>query len=207
MDNVLEVTADRTRGNTAMTASRTARLLTAPIAFALAVALGATVPAHASSTTKTDPRNDVFLQSVGGGIDLAAVQLTTLNRKNLIRVTFRLHRRALEGSLEQPGGARVEFITSKRIRRAVTVATEDGALRSVVCTNSTDPKYIEPYNCSSLPVTQVDATTYRAVVKRTQIKEGATVLRWTAASIDLSNGDPVSDWLTARNGEPFRWRL
>ncbi len=187
--------------------SRTTRLLTAPIAVALAVALGATVPAHASSTTKTDPRNDVFLGSVGGGIDLATVQLKTLNRKKSIRVTFRLHSRALEGSLEQPGGIRVEFIKNKRIRRVVTVATEDGALRSEVCSNSTGPKFIEPYDCSSLLVTQVDATTYRALVKRKQIKKGAKVLKWTAASIDLSNGDPVSDRLTARDGEPFRWRL
>lgn len=37
--------------------------------------------------------------------------------------------------------------------------------------------------------------------------EGATVLRWTATSMALSNGQPVSDQLTARNGEPFRWRL
>lgn len=190
-----------------MTTSRTTRLLSAPIAFALAVGLGATVPAHASSTTKTDPENDVFLGSVGGGIDLAAVQLTTLNRKKRIRVTFRLHSRALAGSLEQPGGMRVEFIKDKRTRRVVKVATEDGVLRGEVCSNSRGPKSIEPYDCSSLPVTQVDATTYRALVKRKQVKEGTTVLSWTAASIDLSNGDPVSDQLTARNGEPFRWRL
>ena len=190
-----------------MTTSRTTRLLAAPIALALAVGLGATVPAHASSTTWTDPRNDVFLASVGGGIDLAAVQLTTLNRKKRIRVTVRLHSRALGGSLEQPGGMRVTFIKNKRTSRMVTVLTEDGVLRGEVCSNSRGRKLVEPYDCSSLPVTQVDATTYRALVKRKQVKEGATVLKWTAASMDLSNGSPVSDQLTASKGEPFRWRL
>jgi hypothetical protein len=56
-----------------------------------------------SITTRTDPRNDVFLGGVGGGIDLAAVQLATTTRKKRIRVTFRLHSRVLKGSLEQPG--------------------------------------------------------------------------------------------------------
>lgn len=190
-----------------MTTSRTTRLLTTPIAFALAVGLGANVPAHASSTTKTDPGNDVFLSSVGGGIDLAAVQLTTLNRKKRIRVTFRLHSRAREGSLKQPGGMWVDFIKDKRVSRAVKIVTEDGVLRGEVCSHSRGRKPIEPYDCSSLPVTQVDATTYRALVKRKQVKEGATVLKWTASSIDLSNGSPVSDQLTAKNREPFRWRL
>jgi hypothetical protein len=144
---------------------------------------------------------------VGGGIDLAAVQLATLDRKKRIRVTFRLHSRALQGSLQQPGGMRVTFIKDKRTSRVVTVVTEDGVLRAEVCSNSRGRKLVEPYDCSSLPVTQVDATTYRAMVKRTQVKEGATVLKWSAASMDLSNGFPVSDQLTARNGEPFRWRL
>lgn len=98
-----------------MTTSRTTRLLTAPVALALAVGLCAAVPAHASSTTKTDPRNDVFLASVGGGIDLAAVQLKTLNRRKRIRVTFRLHSLAWEGSLEKPGGMATQFIKNKRI--------------------------------------------------------------------------------------------
>lgn len=190
-----------------MTTSRTTRLLTAPIAFALVVGLGATVPAHASSTTKTDPKNDVFLAGAGGGIDLAAVQLTTLSRKKRIRVTFRLHSPVLKGSLKKPGGMSVLFIKSKRIWRVVEIATEGGVLRGEVCSSSRGPKFIEPYDCSSLPVTQVDATTYRAVVKREQVKEGATVLKWTASSIDLSNGSPVSDQLTAKNREPFRWRL
>jgi hypothetical protein len=194
-------------GEQAMATLRTIRLLTATIALALAVGLGAIVPAYASSTTKTDPRNDVFLTSVGGGIDLAAVQLATLDRKKRIRVTFRLHSRALQGSLQQPGGMRVTFIKDKRTSRVVTVVTEDGVLRAEVCSNSRGRKLVEPYDCSSLPVTQVDATTYRALVKRKQVKEGATVLKWTAASIDLSNGYPVSDQLTAKNGEPFRWRL
>lgn len=190
-----------------MTTSRTTRLLTAPIALALAACLGAAVPAHASSTTKTDPRNDVFLASVGGGIDLAAVQLRTLNRKTRIRVTFRLHSLAWERSLEEPGGMSAYFTRNKRIWRVVRVAMEDGVLRSEVCSYSRGEEFTGPRNCSRLPVAQVDARTYRTVVKLKQVKEGAKVLQWTAGSMDLSNGDPVSDWLTAKNREPFRWRL
>lgn len=190
-----------------MTTSRTARLLAAPISLALAVGLGATVPAHSSSTTKQDPRSDVFLGSLGGGIDLAAVQLTTLNRKKRIRVTFKLHSPALEGSLEKPGGMSVQFIKSTRIWRVVEVVTEDGVLRSEVCSQSRGPEFIEPRDCSSLPVTRVDARTYRAVVKLDLVKKGAKVLKWTARSMDLSSGSPVSDSMTAKNREPFRWRL
>jgi hypothetical protein len=190
-----------------MTTSRATRLLTAPIALALAVGLAATVPAHASSTTRTDPRNDVFLASAGGGIDLAAVQLETLNRKKRIRVTFRLHSRALEGSLDKPGGMSARFIRNERTWRVVRVVTEEGVLRSEVCSYSRGPALSGPRNCSRVPVTQVDAKTYRAVVELEQVKEGATVLRWTAASMDLSNGDPVSDWLTAKDRGAFRWRL
>lgn len=206
VDHVLEAIADRTGGPKAMTTSGT-RLLTAPIALALFVGLGATVPAHASSTTKQDPRNDVFLGSLGGGMDLAAVQLMTLNRKKRIRVTFRLHSPALEGSLEKPGGMSVQFVESKRIWRTVEVATEDGVLHGEVCSHSRGPSPTEPHDCSSLPVTQVDAKTYRVVVTLEQVKEGAEVLRWTARSMDLSSGSPVSDSLTAKNGAPFRWRL
>ena len=190
-----------------MTTSRTTRLLTAPIALALAVGAGAAVPAHSSSTTEQDPRNDVFLGSVGGGIDLAAVQLATLNQKRRIRVTFRLHSRALEGSLEQPGGMRVGFIKDKRVSRVVEVFTQDGVLRGQVCSSARGRNPIDPYDCSSLPVARVDARTYRAVVRLDQVKKGAAVLRWSASSMDLSSGSPVSDQLTARNGEPFRWRL
>ncbi|MCY7402616.1 MAG: hypothetical protein LH477_16975 [Nocardioides sp.] len=100
-----------------------------------------------------------------------------------------------------------QFIKNKRIWRVVRVVTEDSVLRSEVCSYSRGPEFSGPRNCSRLPVTQVDGKTYRAVVKLKQIKEGAKVLQWTAASMDLSNGDPVSDWLTARNREPFRWRL
>lgn len=190
-----------------MTTSRTTRLLTTPLALALAIGLGTNVPAHASRTTKTDPRNDVFLGGVGGGIDLAAVQLATVNRKKRIRVTFRLHSYVLKGSLEQPGGMWVDFIKDRRTRRVVKIVTEDGILRSEVCSDTRGRKPVEPYDCSSLPVTKVDATTYRTVVRREQVKEGATVLTWTAASIDLSGGYPVNDQLTASKGEPFRWRL
>ncbi len=187
--------------------SGTARLLAAPIALALAVGLGATVPAHSSSTTKQDPRNDVFLGSLGGGIDLAAVQLTTLNRKKRIRVTFRLHSPVLKGSLEKPGGMSVQFIKNKRVMRVVEVVTEDGVLRSEVCSYSRGLEFTEPYDCSSLPVTRVDAKTYRAVVKLDQVKKGVKVLKWTARSMDLSSGSPVSDSMTAKNREPFRWWL
>lgn len=205
MDNALGTIADQT--GESMTTSRTTRLLTAPIALALAVGLGATVPTHASSTTKKDPRNDAFLGSVGGGIDLAAVQLKTLNRKKRIRVTFRLHSIALEGSLEKPGGMAVEFIKSKQIRRVVSAVTEDGVLRGEVCSYSRGGEVTEPSNCSRLPVTQVDAKTYRAVVELKQVRKGATVLQWTAASMDLSNGTPVIDSMTAKDRKPFRWRL
>ena len=189
-----------------MTTSRTARRLTVSISLALAVAMGSAVPAHASSTTEEDPRNDVFLASVGGGIDLAAVQLKTLNRKKRIQVTFRLHARPGEASLERPGGMTAQFIKDRRTRRMVRVVTEDGDLRGEVCSDTTGDS-TGPHSCSRLPVTQVDATTYCAVVTRRQIKKGAKALQWTAWSIDLSNGDPVSDWLTASNREPFRWRL
>lgn len=191
-----------------MTASRTGKLLTAPLALALAVGLGATAPAHASSTTKKDPRNDVFLGEMGGGIDLAAVQLKTLNRKKRIQVTFRLHSPVLEVSLKKPGGMTATFIKNNRVWRMVRIVTKDGVLRSEVCSY---PRHEEIpgdyYNCSRLPVTQVDAKTYRVVVKRKQIKRGAKVLQWTALSMDLSNGSPQMDSLTAKNREPFRWRL
>ena len=190
-----------------MTTSRTTRRLTAAIALALAVGLGAIVPAYASSTTKHDPRNDIFLGSLGGGIDLAAVRLTTLHRKKRVGVTFRLHSPALKGSLEKPGGLEASFVKSERIRRVVSVATKDGVLRSEVCSHSTGGGSIEPYNCSRLPVTRVDATTYRTVVRLEQVKEDAEVLRWTAASMDLSSGSPVMDSMAAKNGTPFRWRL
>ncbi len=124
-----------------------------------------------------------------------------------IRVSFRLYSLALEGSLEKPGGMTAEFIKSKRIRRVVSVVTEDGVLRSEVCSYSRGEAFTEPYNCSRLPVTQVEAKTYRAVVELKQVKEGVKVPQWTAASMDLSSGSPVMDSMTARNGKPFRWRL
>lgn len=191
-----------------MSTSRTTRLLTAPLALALAVGLGATVPAHASSTTKKDPRNDLFLGEVGGGIDLAAVRLQTLNRKERIRVTFRLHSSALEGSLEKPGGMAATFIRSKRIWRMVRIVTEDGVLSSEVCSYSRGEEVPgDHFDCTELPVTRVDARTYRVVVKLEQVKKDAKVLRWTAGSMDLSSGSPVLDSLTAKNRKPFRWRL
>jgi hypothetical protein len=190
-----------------MATSRTIHRLAAPMALALAIGLAATVPAHASSTTQKDPRNDVFLASVGGGIDLAAVRLETLDRKRSIRITFTLHTpTTLEGSLEKPGGMSVHFIRSQRIRRVVGIATKDGVLTSQVCSYSTAARSIKP-DCSRLPVSQVDGRTYVAVVKRAQVKQGARVLQWTASSIDLSQGQPVSDQLTAKNRTPFRWRL
>lgn len=205
VDNVLDVIRPE-RGNQGMTTWRTTRLLAAPIGLALAVAVASAVPAHASSTTETDPRNDVFLASVGGGIDLAAVRLQTLNRKKRIRVTFRLHSRPGKGSLERPGGMTAQFVKDRRTRRMVRVTTQDGDLRGEVCSDTSGDS-TGPHSCRMLPVTQVDATTYRVVVALEQIKKGAKVLRWTAWSMDLSNGDPVSDWLPATTREPFRWRL
>ncbi|QSR30465.1 hypothetical protein CFI00_08095 [Nocardioides sp. S5] len=199
--------SDRTEGNKAMAASRTTGLLAAAIALALAAGLGATVPAHSSSTTKKDPKDDVFLGSLGGGIDLAAVQLATLNRKKRIRVTFGLHSPVQQGSLEKPGGMSVQFIKNTRVWRVVEVVREDGGLRGEVCSHSRGPEVTDPYDCSALPVTRVDARTYRAVVELDQVRKGAKVLRWTARTMDLTSGSPVSDSMTAENREPFRWRL
>lgn len=100
-----------------------------------------------------------------------------------------------------------EFIKSKQIRRVVSAVTQDGVLRGEVCSYSRGGEVTEPYNCSRLPVTQVDAKTYRAVVELKQVRKGATVLQWTAASMDLSNGTPVIDSMTAKDRKPFRWRL
>jgi hypothetical protein len=190
--------------STSRSTSRTARLLAAPIAVALAVGLGVTVPAHASTTTKQDPRNDVFLGSLGGGIDLAAVELETMDRRKHIGVTFSLHAPALEVSLDRPGGLAVEFVRTRRSSRVVSVARVDGVLRGQVCSRARTGKSV---SCSTLPVTQVDATTFRTVVRLAQVDKGAGVLRWTASSLDLSNGSPVRDSVTAKNRRPFRWRL
>ena len=144
---------------------------------------------------------------MGGGIDLAAVQLTTLRRTERIRVTFGLHSRAMGGSLEQPGGMRVAFIRNKRIWRVVEVATDGGVLRGEICSGSRGPELIEPYDCSSLPVTQVDGTTYRALVKRKQVKKGATVLKWTAGRLRLySNRCTMVRSTPVRNGSRLRRR-
>jgi len=190
-----------------MTTSWTTRLLTAPIACVLAIALGTAAPASASSTTKKDPSNDVVLGDANRGIDLAAVQLKTQHRKKSIRVTFTLHSPVSAATLMKPGGMAVEFIKNKRIWRIVRVATTDGVLGSDVCSYSRSGEVIEPYDCSTLPVTQVDATTYRTVVELRQVKKGAKVLQWTAGSMDFSGGTPVVDSLTAKDRRPFRWRL
>ena len=190
-----------------MTMPRAIALLTAPITLALAVALSTAASAQASSTTRQDPRNDVFLASVGGGIDLAAVQLKTLDRKTRIQVTFRLHSSpALERSLEKPGGLSVQFVKNARTLRVASIFTKDGDLRGEICSHTTGDAGGQ-HSCRRLQVTRVDARTYRTSVRLTQVKKGATLLRWTASSMDISNGDPVSDQLTAKGGEPFRWRL
>lgn len=187
-----------------MSMTRTARLLAAPIAVAVALGMGVTVPAHASSTTKQDPSNDVFLGSLGGGIDLAAVELETLDSTKRIGVTFSLHAPPLEAGLEKPGGMAVEFVRTRRSSRVVSVARVDGVLRGQVCSRARTGKSA---SCSRLPVTQVDDTTYRTVVRLAQVDKGATVLRWTASSLDLSSGSPVLDSMTAKHRRPFRWRL
>ena len=101
----------------------------------------------------------------------------------------------------------VEFIKDERTRRVVKMSTHDGVLRGEVCSSSRAPKFTESYGCGPVVVAQLDATTYRARVKRKQVKKGATTLQWTASTIDLTSGDPVSDRLTAGNGKPFRWGL
>lgn len=189
-----------------MAMSKTAGMLAAAITVATALALGAAVPSYASSTTARDPKGDVFLASAGGGIDLAAVRLKTLDRKTRIQITFALHARAQEGSLDRPGGMAAQFIKNQRTSRVVRVVTRDGNLSGEVCSDIKGDQ-AGPRKCRSLPVTQVDEKTYRVTVKLKQIKKGAEVLRWTAWSIDLSNGDPVSDWVTAKNRRPHRWRL
>lgn len=189
-----------------VTMSRTISLLSASIGLAAALALGTLVPAHASSTTKTDPEDDVFLAELGGGIDLAAVSLATRNRKKRVRVTFRLHEPVpLLGSLAAPGGLSVQFVTDRRSSRVVTIFTDREVLRGSFCHVSTDDN--RGRECRRLPVVKVDDTTYRTVVGLPRIEKDATVLRWTASSLDISNGDPVIDSLTAGNGKPFRWRL
>ncbi|QIK75944.1 hypothetical protein [Nocardioides piscis] len=187
-----------------MPTSRTTRLLTAPIALALAVGLGPTAPANASSTTRKDPRNDVFVGSLGGGIDLAAVQLE-VNRTENIRVTFRLYSPVMtKASLERPGGG----VHQERADQPHGQDLHEGrhpaqrGLQRVHRRGSGGP-----YNCSKLPVTQVDAKTYSAVVNLKQVKKGAKVLQWTALSMDLSSRSPVMDSMTAMNRKPFRWRL
>jgi hypothetical protein len=66
----------------------------------------------------------------------------------------------------------------------IEVATDGAVVRGEICSGS-GPELIEPYDCSSLAVTQVDGTTYRALVKRKQVKKGATVLKWTAGRLRL----------------------
>ncbi len=188
-----------------MTRSRTTRLLTAPI-IALVLALGATAPAYSSSTKKKDPKNDFVITSNDNGVDLASVELKTLNRKSRIRVTFRLHSPAPESSLDDPGGMAAEFIKNTKIWRVVRVNTVDGVLGSEVCSYSRREQVPEPYNCTPLAVTQVNATTYRVVVKVKQVKKAAKVLAWTAGTITYDGIEPLVDVMRANN-KPFRWRL
>lgn len=180
----------------------------ASLALALVVAVttiatsaGATQPG--TSMTRKDPRDDVFLASVGGGMDLAAVNLTTIDRDR-IRVTFRLHSPPeLERSLKRPGGMNLYAVRDERTSERVRISTANGQLRSTVCTQSSRP-VVRIHDCQRLPVTQVDATTYRTVVKQDRVVDDAGTLRWLAQSMDLSNGTPVSDLLD-RDGAPFTW--
>lgn len=189
-----------------MISSRTFRLLPASISLTGALVLGALVPAHASSTTKTDPAGDVFLAESGGGIDLAAVRLATGERKKRVRVTFRLHEPVVSSSLVRPGGLSVHFVTGRRTSRVVTISTVDGELRGAICSDSADDAR-GLRDCRRLPVTEVDGTAYRVAVGLARIKKGATVLRWSASSLDIRGGQPVSDWLRTEDRKPFRWRL
>lgn len=187
-----------------MSTTRTARLLTAAVALALGAGLAA--PAHATSTTRTDPEGDVFLAGVGGGLDLASVRLATANRDTHVRITVRLHSAAANRGLARPGGLAVQFSRSHRASRVVEVFRAGGGLRAEVCSQPRAASS-EPVDCTPVRVSQPDARTFRAVVRLDLLDEGAEVLRWTASSLDLSTGDPVSDRLTAANGKPFRWRL
>lgn len=179
----------------------------APLALALVALLGVASPAPAAeagaSTTRKDPRDDVFLSSVGGGIDLAAVNLTTVDRDR-IRVTFRLHSPPdLERSLERPGGLTLHAVRDARTTELVRIFTVDGELRSTVCTQSSRGLG-RIHDCQRLPATQLDDAAYRTVVKRSRIVGDTGTLRWFAQSLDISNGDPVSDLLD-RDGAPFAW--
>ena len=196
--------------STSMSTSTSTARRAAPLALALVLGLGAAAPAHASSTTRPDPADDVFLASVGGGIDLAAVRLETRDRSDRptrIRVTFTLHSPVPRRSLKAPGGLRVQFLKGTQIRREVGITTHDGVLRGEVCQDPGDDDHGAPGPCRRVRVTRVDATTYRAVVRLDHIEPGARVLRWTASSLDISNGYPVSDRITAPDSRPFRWRL
>ncbi|NYE37546.1 hypothetical protein F4692_002679 [Nocardioides cavernae] len=114
--------------------------------------------------------------------------------------------RNVPASLVGPGGLSVHFVTGRRTSRVVTISTIDGRLRGSICSDTTDD-FRGPRACRRAPVAQVGETSYRAAVGLARIEEDATVLRWTARSMDLSGGDPVSDHVTASNRKPLRWQL
>lgn len=189
------------------TCTHTIRRLTAPavLALALGLALGLTAPAHASSTSKSDPRGD-YPTGSAPGIDLAGTRLKTEGGQR-IQVTFALHAPVSSDSLGQPGGLAVDFVKSKRTIRAVRIHTVDGVLQGDVCSYDRRKRIPLPQNCSPVAVAQVDATTYRAEVALKQLKKGARVLQWRAGAAVFGGGPATIDMLVPEKGTYFRWRL
>jgi hypothetical protein len=182
--------------------SRTTRaLLTAPTALAVVLGLGLSMPAQASTTRKSDPSNDFASNSPA--TDLARIELKTVPKQR-IQITVGLHAPAT--NLARPSGIGVDFVKNKKTQRSVKISTVDGQLVADVCTYDLRQQVPEPTNCSPVPVTQLDATTYRAVVKLKQVKKGAKVLEWYASALDLNAGvavDPMGPGFT----KPYRWKL
>lgn len=193
-----------TGGNQVTTTSRTTRaLLSVSTALAVLLGLGLTAPAQASTTSKSDPRNDYG--STRPALDLARIELTTLSKQR-IQITVGLHAPVTAANLARPGGVGVDFVKNERTQRSVKISTVDGALVADVCSYDLRKQVPEPSNCSPVTVTQVDATTYRAVVKLKQIKKGAKVLQWYASALDLA-GSMTIDPMGHGYKKPYRWKL
>ncbi len=193
--------ARHTSRETSTSRTRTRALTTAPLALGMAVALAA-APAQASSTSKEDPAGDHVIGS-NPTLDLAKVSMRTKARKKKIQVTFALHHDVAAEHLAFPGGLGVDFQVTKRTVRSVRVFVRRGELRSTVCSYDSRQDLPTPTKCSRLPVTQVDGKTFRATVKRNQIKKRAKVLKWRASAYEFAAAavDPVGT-----GKRPYRWR-
>ncbi|WP_110180760.1 hypothetical protein [Nocardioides solisilvae] len=190
------------------TRSRALTLTTTPLALGLALGLAtalAAAPAHASSTTKKDPVGDHVTGSAN--LDLAKVQLRTRGKQK-VRITFGLHHDVTTDDLARPGAMGVSFHTQKKRLRSVEISARDGAYEGRICTYDMREEELPPAtNCSSVPVTAVDARTFRAEVRLKKVKKGAKVLRWSASAFSLASGSPAVDPLGRGFDKPFTWRL